>query len=460
MVAAIVVATLPAFVQWASALYYQPFQYCFLIAGMDAWTSHLRLPRRRLLCLTWTLFLCETLVSYELVLFFGLMVLGLTLLDGISEPDSTSATDSSKRRWRPRLRDTALVATAPLAAVALHFALRLSLFGVSQTLSNLAATVQARAGDGIAPRILALRTLLEQFNLHVWSAGVLLTMLILALASGLAAGKHRARLPSLLGLLLAGGVSFSLMFPATAVFHLWMMYRHLLPFAALLVALVADGGRLWMVRALWPVDGLACPFARRVVAAGLLTTTAAIIVGVLGQNATDILADIRWNRAANVHHDDSNLARSFLDVVYWKEQGSPHWDERLYMALDGRRANVPFNPNTEFSLEPLSRSHYEIWWLDAVEMQSLSILSSDDGAERLASSCRVALFDGAAFRDNDQASAVSLRAFVPSPEEPSPDGRRYEWVDLSLPNTSRARAIRLSCSMGVTGAAIHQIEVR
>lgn len=102
------VATLPAYYQWASALHYVPFQYLFLFGGILTWSKYQRRPRRCWFLLTWLQFFAEAMVSHELTLCFGIILCGLELLEV-----------KGARRFRPKL--LLIQASAPMFALLLHF---------------------------------------------------------------------------------------------------------------------------------------------------------------------------------------------------------------------------------------------------------------------------------------------------------------------------------------------------
>lgn len=439
-------ASMPAFWQWGTALYYQPFQYLFLIGGMLCWRRFLDGQRRGWLAATWLLFCCESLVSYELVAAYGIAMAGLAALD---------------RRgtgWAPRLRAVALVATAPVAGVLLHFGLRVSLFGLQGTMENATSTLQSRQGGEAGLALEAMRVLASQIDFHVLGL-----WLLAAAVGGVLVARAAARLPlgngvATLLILLAAGVSFSAIFPATAIFHHWMMYRHLLPFLALLFALTADA-------LLISLGSLATAWRERTrawarpVAVGLagVALSAVPLAQLVLRDAREAIAEVRWTKEANRHHQPGNLASRFLDVLYWKESGYPGWDERLYMAVDGRPFNLPFNPNTEFRIQPGSLSHYEIWWLEPEPIGSIAVLTSAESAPALRGECRLELLEDGEFR-RSVVSAEQEEVALP-PEYGGERHEPYARVRLHLSTRVRTRALRLTCGEGAGPIPLHEIEV-
>ncbi len=443
--AMIATATLPAFFQWAGALYYQPFQYLFLVAGMLSWSVFLERRRARWALATWVLFFCESLVSYELVLCFGTVLLGLLLLD------------RRDRNWLSHVKLLSLQVSAPVAALLLHLALRLSLFGLERTWSNGAKTLQARTGMGVPLILQSLQELALQTGVHVLRLDLLALSLAAVLAVRLAVGVSAKRPAALLGILLVGGATFSIAFPATSVFHFWMMYRHLLPFVALLLALLAEG--LFLSLSTLAAGGRAARIAVRVLALAGVVVSGTPFGWLLSRNAKEIAAEATWNAQANRYHDPRNLAARFLDVLYWKSVGSPGWEERVYLAVDGRRVNVPPNPNTEFRTHPATVSHYEIWWLNDVSMTAVNVLTGRTQARVLAEDCGVSVLERASFRPVTELGPPALDQFVPAPGEVAPGADGYTWVRFSFATPARSRALRLTCREDVIAIPLHEIEV-
>jgi hypothetical protein len=430
-------ASAPAFFEWGGALYYQPFQYLFLVAGLTAWAIFLERGGRTWFTLTWLLFVAESLVSYELIAFFAIGLAGTSLLDRSPLPR--------------RLRLLGLQATAPLLATVVHFSLRISLFGLSQTWANARVTVRTRMLEGI-----------EAERVSRWFDRVhykLLPLALMALALSLvivvrrASGADLRRPLGLLAALLLGAASFTCMFPGMAVMHTWMMYRHLLPFTVALVALLAD--------ALGRATRLALPSsadpsrARRLAAAALAVLCGLPLVWAAARSARALVADAGWHAAANRHHDPSDLSTSFLDALYWKEGPTQSYGVRILTPLDGHRVDSEAHPSAFFSIDSDAPSHYEIWWLAPISIARVSFLTEDALGSELASHCRLSVLDGRTFVPaRSSAAHPELVPFRPGPGEAL--SRPLRWVQFSA--SALTRALRLSCTPRVK-LPIHHVEV-
>jgi hypothetical protein len=436
LLALALVAASPAVLQWTDALFYQPFQYLFLAAGMLSWTSYLRRPRPSRFALTWLLFLLESLVSLELVLFYGIVLAGLAFLE--RRPERVGA----------RLKLLAIQASAPLAAFLLHFGLRASLLGLGPSWSDLTETYRSRAVGVLSAHYLPLA--------HSKLSGNLLPLSLFGL--GLAAVVVQRRLTggelrrplALLGILLAGGLSFTALVPGTALFHYWSMYRHFMPFTVLLLALLADGFpalagplRGWRARPL-PAAGFA----------GLLLLGAVPLGWAAFRDAREIRLEVAWNRERDRHADPDDLIPRFQDVLYWKESGRG-WDPSLVEAVDGRRVNPSARRSGEFQIHRGSVSHFEIWWLEPIELKTVLFLTSGERARDLAEECFLSFFDGGSFRQAGPDVKVAFDPFVPDPGEPPPPVP-YSWVRFSLPSPVASRVARLTCG-GLEAIPLHEI---
>ena len=433
----VVVASCPAFFEWASALYYHPFQYLFLATGMLCWSLFLEGRKRRWFVLTGLLFFCEALVSYDLIVFFGIALLGLLWLD---------------RRELSRAQCGKLLAkqaAAPLLATLLHFGLRLSLFGIARTWSNIRVTAHSRITEGIEAWRVQLWFNRVHFKLAPLELLALATVLVVIVRVMEKADVHRAVV--LLATLLIGAMSFACIFPGTAAVHTWMMYRHCLPFFAVLTAFVSD--------ALWRAGRLTLSNRRTRSGYAGLALICAVGCGVplgwsLWRSAKAIAADILWNVAANRHHDARNIAMRFLDALYWRERNPQTYSVRILTPLDGHRVDEPAHPSPGFIIDPGVVSHYEIWWLDEVKLGSVSLLTDRLFAVALASSCNLSFFDGDTFQAPHPVSPVTLVEFSPSRGEPVTHA--YQWVRFCP--AVQSRALRLTCT-GLAPIPLHHVEV-
>lgn len=423
----------PAFLEWGSALYYQPFQYLFLVAGILCWSRFLERPARSWFWATWGLFCCEALVSYELVLFFGLAVAALTLLA------SGTAGAAQRVRW------VAAQATAPLAATALHFGLRVSLFGISRTWENARVTAVTRVREGFEPWRVELW--FNRVHYKLLPLGWMVLVVVLVVAVRWAAGKGVRRPVLLLAAMLAGALSFAAVFPGMAVMHTWMMYRHLLPFFALVVAYAAETV-LGAVRA--APKGVRGWRPGLVVCGGLLC---ALPLGwAAWRSVRAIRTDVAWTVDANRHVDPGDLAPRFLDALYWRETGPQVYGVHMLTPLDGHRTNGPGHPSPMFTVEPGAVAHYEIWWLQDVALRRVSFLTDAPSAEALRGSCALSAFDGEGFRRAPVEPRAWLDPFQPAAGEAPQES---VWVRYALPVSTRA--VRLTCD-GSSAIPLHHVE--
>lgn len=434
LLATAAVATSPGYFEWAGALYYQPFQYLFLIGGLLAWRRYLEDRRRGLFAVTWLLFFCESLVSYELIAFFGLALAGYVVLERHGPP-------------RRAVGLLAAQATAPLAAVALHFSLRLSLFGAARTWANAVTTATTRVLVGFDPWRVQLWFNRIHFKLMpiAWMAFAVVAVVAVRLAWG----SEIRRPLALLTVLLAGALSFTCIFPGMGVMHTWMMYRHLLPFFAMLLALLC--GALWRAAA---VGASAAGAGRRTVAWGSAVLCALPLGALAARNARAIRAEVAWQAATHRHVDPENLAPRFLDALYWREGAPQTYSVRILTPLDGHRVDEAAHPSPQFVIEPGAPSHYEIWWLDPVDLRRVSFFTERPFPEALASGCRLSTFDGESFAPAPSAAAPALDDFVPDASEPV--NRAYAWVRFAV--SARTRALRLTCD-GASPIPLHHLEV-
>ena len=434
------VALSPAFFHWAAVLFHASFEYLFLVAGLLSWSLFLERRRRRWFALTWLLFFLQALVSYELIAFFAVAVLGLAALDGGGAP------------LRQRAGWVIAQGTAVVAAVALHFALRVSFFGLDATWQNVVATASARAAEGwnewrekLLFNRLAVRLLRPEL-------AALAVAIVLAVRSAASARPRRAA--ALLGIMIAGGVSFFAFFPGMAWVHGWVMYRHLLPATALLLAYAIDAA----VRATSLRPPPTTGPGRRIVTRALALAAALLALvppaWSLRQSVAALRREVAWVRAANRHHDPANHAVRFLDLIHWVEAGPPTHTLQVLLTADGRRVDEHRHPLLTFALLPEAVQHYELWWLDEISLSSVRFLTEAPWTEMLQGQCRMSLFDGAAFQPIDGAGA-SVRPFVAAPAEPVAPS--YVWWDV--PARGRTRAIRLTCRNLPQAVPLHEVEV-
>lgn len=436
--AMVLVAISPAFFLWAAALFYFTFQYFFLLAGLVCWCRFLEGQERRWFLLTFVLFFLEALVSYELILFFGLVVAGTTFLE---RPGAS---------WGCRLRWLAAQAAAPALATLLHLGLRVSLLGFAPTWRNIVATAVDRYGWGWTP--VRVQTWWNRIELWLMRLDLAALAVVLVLVVRLVDRDRPWRSLGWLLLTVAGGLSFLAAFPGTAWVHSWMMYRHLMPAAALLTALAIDAA-LRCFRG--TVVSLPMRWAGARPALRLLLGTALLVPAgwSLRQGVAGLSREIAWVTAANRHHDPANQAVRYLEVVHWMET-EPYYDIRARLAVDGRRVEQPANALTTFFLPQERDHHFEIWWLDEVQVGSVRVLTDADASEMLATHCRWSLFDGLEFRPVLGVPAA-VELFRPEAGEPQAS---YAWWTSAV--TGRTRAIRLSCGALGRAVPLHEVEVR
>ena len=127
-------SVLPASLAWADALYFHSFQFLFLSAGILSFSEYLLNQRRRWLGATFVCFLCEALVSYQLILCFGIVLVGLQRLQ--------------PRAPRVALRRLAILAFAPALGLIVPLTLAASSFGARRVAANLTRTLADRVLRG------------------------------------------------------------------------------------------------------------------------------------------------------------------------------------------------------------------------------------------------------------------------------------------------------------------------
>ena len=447
LVALVLTATLPAFLRWADALYFHCFQYFFLAALILSWDSYLRTRKWHLFVLTWLCYFCEALVSHQLTICGGILILGMLLLD-VGVPRRTL--------WQ-RIRLVCAQGLAPIVAFSLYVGLCATLLGLAKTRSNLASTMSARMVQG--SQFVGIPGGMKQ--LLQWVADDVLSWKMVALgivfvvfARKISQAPLRRPL-ALLGIWMAGGVSFWVAFLGTTSEHFWMMYRQIMPFAILLIAIVADTSlaslEAWRHQcALGPqrAPGLAVP------ASVLL---GCIFVGLVGyRNIQYVAGDIRWNLVSNQVVNLDNLVRSRLDVIHWREDNTSRTEGLYTLPVSGLRVQEPPRWILDFRMLGPGTSHYEIWWLQAQPLRRVHLLVDDSQAEDVAKHCYLSFFDGETFQRMSETANISKEAFVPTGNERAPSVP-YAWLRFSLSSQLRTRAARLTCG-GMKTMTLRQIE--
>lgn len=178
------------------------------------------------------------------------------------------------------------------------------------------------------------------------------------------------------------------------------------------------------------------------------------LVGFARQSVLALRQDYTFQRSMNFHVDPQNEGVRFLDVIHWFETGVPNYELMPLLAVSGRRVNEPFHLKTVSWLYPRARQHFEVWWLDDVQLSSVRFLIDQASLPLIAAGCSVSWFDGARFAPLDGASA-RVEPFRPDPGEPSPLSGEAWWT---LPMRSRTRAIRLSCEGLPSFVRLGQVE--
>jgi 4-amino-4-deoxy-L-arabinose transferase-like glycosyltransferase len=441
LVATALIATTPAFVQWADTLYYHCLQYLLLIAGLLAFREYLAGRRRRWLALTWLLYFAEALASYQLTLFFGLMLAGQQLLS--SRPDLELRT---VRRSTSRALGLLIgLATAPALAFLTHFALIVSLFGWQRATQNLEKTYADRVSLRYPAGLRGLFATVPE-GLAPWT--ILLAGLLVVIAMRTIARVPVRRPLAWLGVLSAGAVSFMVAFPGTTSWHAWMMYRQFLPAVALLVALLVDA--TWLAGAAWrrartggSRGGGFLPHSCAVLGSLLLAWVAL-------HNAERILGEARLHLARARAHDPDDLVNSALDVVYWNEAGR---EPRgiAYSPVTGLVAGEPPAWNTDFRLPGPEPSHYEVWWLDPVAIGKVDLLVDSKPAAFVAQHCSLGFFDGLRFVPG---APLTMTAAGPTTALSGPGA----WLESSVAPSRQARAVRVTCA-GLAQVTLRQLRV-
>jgi hypothetical protein len=433
--AVVVAATLPAFLRWKDALYYQPFQFLLLVAGLVAWRTFLQGPRRRHLVLTWMFFLLEALTSYELTLFFAIAIVGLWAMD---PPDGIP---------RPRFRLILLQGLAPVSAFLIHHVLIVSYIGFGDTVANLQATLSDRVTRSLPQGSTWYFTGIDDGIFPLW--GIPAACLVIW------AVRRTAGLPCrnvfiLLGTLCLGGLSFFLVFHGTATQHHWMMNRHLLPFGVQLVALLFDSIRpaIKLCR-----EGRT---RRTRLSALLCSIGACLLLAIVGRNnLRQVEAELAWIRMKNRHPQPSDdLARTALAAMAWREDLS--WIHGYAGALVSG-VGTPPGLTTGLRLTGPLASHLEIWWLEKIGVQDVRILIDSSDTTEARDHCVLSALDDRGFHPVDEIAASVLEPFAPPTGTPPPR-QNGSWLRTTLPSPVGTRALRLTCA-GHDAVAIRQIEV-
>jgi len=443
LVTLVLTATLPAFIRWADSLFYHSMQYLLLIGGILSFTAYLRERSSKWLAITWLLYLLEALASYQLTLFFGIMLCGLLLADA---PATILA----------RVRLLLLQASAPLVALGLQLVMRVSLMGVSKTWENLHRTVHARVLDGVS--LWLFKNLLIRIRGHLMRLDLVLFSIAVIVFVCIQARLSWKRPLTILGCLLIGGASFGLAFPGTTLLHYWMMYRHFMPFTIFLLALAAELFFLGVGKLetrLCHSEGLPLrPPKNRVRIAALCCSIP--LLWTAQRNVLEIRKDLALSQM-RMPLAVRNVATEYLDVLQWVENKYQSADGRLSLALDGIRVNTTNNRNLTHDLQSSGALHDEIWWSDPVTIRSIALLTEEPTLAALREQCAISLFNGVTFESLPKDVAVVTEPFTPNAHEPP--APTYRWLRWSLPKVAKTRALRLTCSDLRTPTPLHEVEI-
>jgi hypothetical protein len=469
-VAIALAATLPAYIHWADALFFHPFQFLFLFGGLLSLSTYLTRRIRSHFVVAWLLFAGQSLLSYHLLPCTGVMMSVLVMLE-------------SGLTRRLRIKLLLALFSAPTLATLLHFGLRLSHMGVRHTLSNVVVTLHSRSLGGISH--LGFVRLLMRFREHLIRFDLIVLSMLLVIAIRLYRRAPLKRPLWLLFGLFAGGVGFWVAFPGTNLAHHWITYRHLMPFVIVLLAEVAESIRLALVPSpgnepshvahctgLERIrDGIRAVFAaprRNLVHywgvpracacfSACLALTCLVPLGwTASRNVTDIRKglELMRDRAPSVA---PNLATHYLDLVQWSSDGSKNRNGHLYLLFDGRRLDALSNPNLAYRLPTGITSHDEIWWLEPIVIRSVALLTETTAVDMLNRQCWLSAFNGVAFDTITHRDSVSVEPFVPNANESAAPS--YRWLRYALEAPLEARGIRLSCSRLNAPVPIHEMEI-
>jgi hypothetical protein len=420
-------ASLPAFLQWGDTLYYHSFQFLFLGAFLTCWHDYLARSRRRYLALAWLFYFLQAACSFQLTFFIVVAALGT---HWVARPTE----------HRARIRVMALLALAPCVAFVGHQVLVASYAGWNDTFANLLATWRARVVELIPGWGGRYSYWIDSALLPLASIPV---AILLWVATSIATGRPwRTRLLHL-AILLVAGLSFLAALPGTTSEHAWMMYRHLMPFALLLIGFLADA--VWAASR--PPLGL--------VRVGLSAAGVVLLGIIAGRNLLHVQHEIAWNRLRNLHENPTNLVNRSLEVLYWNA-GKPTASGNVFAPITGIRDVEPPGWHTDLRLVGPQPSHYEIWWADRVDIGSIQFLVDSPDAEHARRNCHVDLFDERDFAELPPESDTSVRAFEPGPNERWPTPPR-SWLRVDLPRPVASRAMRLTCS-GHAVMPLRQVE--
>ena len=460
LIALVLTATLPAFLRWADALYFHCFQYFFLAALVLSWQGYLRSRRWHLFVLTWLCYFCEALVSHQLTICSGILIVGMLSLE----------TSLGRLTVWQRVRLLFVQAVAPIAAFSLHVGLCASLLGLAKTRSNLASTMTARMVQGsqfggISGGMAQLLQWVAD-DLVSWKM-VILGLLFIIFARKVLQAPTRRPL-ALLAVWMVGGVSFWVAFLGTTSEHFWMMYRQIMPFAILLIAFVADTlfasvESLRRRRAFGPVAFTLAqtspPLRQRALGLGVpaLVFLGCVFIGwVAYRNIQYVVGDLRWNSVSNRVVNLDNLVRSRLDVIHWREDNASRTEGLYTLPVSGLRVQEPPRWIMDFRMLGPGTSHYEIWWLQAQLLGTVRLLVDEAQAETVIDHCFLSLFDGETFQRMSNAAKITKETFVPTGNERTPSVP-YSWLRFSLSAQQQTRAARLTCG-GMKTMTLRQIE--
>ena len=434
-IAVAVGGTLPVFLEWSDTLMYHAFHFLALMAGIWAWDLYLEKRRRLWLAATWLCYLGESLLSYQLTFFFTIALLGFAILHC--------------RFNRAMLKPFLLVLSAPIVAFAGHLSLIISLFGIRRTGQNLFDTYIARTAQLKEGGFAMLIDWTDKTLIPIW--------LLFGLFGAMMGLSVKLKRPLrertlLLTVFFAGGISFAMAFPGTTSSHSLMMHRLLMPFEILLVAFSAD-------TLIEGIQAMRLSMNRKSVDWKLIAGATALLfcfVAVFQNNADYLSTDLEWIRKRNRHYNIDNLVGRSLDVVYWSEDSSVHHYGLVETPILGMIEKEPPGWQIDFRFTGTQPSHYEIWWLEPLEMRSVRLLLDEENVSIIKDNCYFSVLHDAEFH------RLTLADSAASPYAPPDDvdlaERRYSWLTHTLSTPAISRSLRLTCR-GVADIALRQIEV-